>query len=214
MPPTGTAPRPPQLDLDLLEPVDEPIDDEIDLYRNHLTGSYVGVAGRGEIATVYADGADFTGTKFEPLDVSDVRIERSDLAGARWEGVSARRLEIADSRLVGWRLIATFAEDVLITGSRWDNGGLYVRRAKGSIVFRDCTFAGTTLRGDLSGFVFDNCDLAGAEFGADAARKCDLRGSRLEGARGLATLRGALISSDQAIALADVLAAELGFTIS
>lgn len=214
VPPTGTAPRPPQLDLDVLQPVDGPIDDEIDLYRNHLTGSYVGVAGRGEIATVHADGADFTGTKFEPLDLSDVRIERSDLAGARWEGVSARRLEIADSRLVGWRLIATFAEDVLISGCRWDSGGLFIRRAKGSIVFRDCTFAGTTLRGDLSGFVFDACDLAGAEFGADAARKCDLRTSKLSGARGLTTLRGALITADQALSLADVFAAELGFTIA
>lgn len=214
VPPTGTVPRPPQLDLEVLEPVDGPIDDEIDLYRNHLTGSYVGVAGRGEIATVYADGADLTGTRFEPLDVSDLRIERSDLAGARWEGVSARRLEISDSRLVGWRLLATFAEDVLITGCRWDSGSLFVRRAKGSVVFRDCTFAGTTVRGDLSGFVFDACDLAGAEFGADAARKCDLRTSRLEGAQGLTTLRGALITADQALSLADVFAAELGFVLA
>jgi len=214
VPPTGTVPRPPQLDVDALEPVDGPLDDEIDLYRNHLTGSYVGIAGRGEIATVHAEGVDFSGTRFEPLDLSDVRIERSDLAGARWEGVSARRLEISDSRLVGWRLIASFVEDTLITGCRWDSGGLFVRRGKGSIVFRDCTFAGTTLRGDLSGIVFDDCDLAGAEFGADAARKCDLRTSKLTGANGLTTLRGALITSDQTLALADVFAAELGFTIA
>ncbi|SHN35330.1 pentapeptide repeat-containing protein [Cryptosporangium aurantiacum] len=213
MPPTGTAPRPPQLDDDLLEPFDGPLDDEIDLYRNLLTGSYVGIAGRGEIATVRAEGADFSGTRFEPLDVSDVRIERSDLAGARWEGVSARRLAITDSRLVGWRLIGSFVEDVLISGCRWDDGSLFLRRGKGSVVFRDCTFSGTTLRGDLSGVVFDDCDLNGAEFGADAARKCDLRTSRLAGARGLQTLRGAVITTDQAIALADVLATELGFTL-
>ncbi|TQS46474.1 pentapeptide repeat-containing protein [Cryptosporangium phraense] len=214
MPPTGTVPRAPQIEPDDLEPADSALDDEIDLYRNRVTGSYVGAAGRGEIAQVHADGADFTGTKFEPIDLSDVRIERSDLAGARWEGASARRVEISDSRLMGFRLIATFVEDVLITGCRWDDGGLYVRRGKGSVVFRDCTFSGTTLRGDLSGVVFDGCDLNGAEFGADAARKCDLRTSRMMGARGLTTLRGAIITPDQALSIADLLAAELGFTLA
>jgi uncharacterized protein YjbI with pentapeptide repeats len=206
-------PRPPRLDPEVLQPADARLDDDLDLYRTRLTGSYVGVVGRGEIAEVSADGADLSGTRFDPLDLSDVRIDRADLAGARWEGVTARRLAITDSRLVGWRLIASFAEDVLISGCRWDDGGLHLQRGKGSIVFRDCTFSGTTLRGDLSGIVFEDCDLAGAEFGADAARNCDLRTSRLAGAKGLPTLKGARITTDQAIAIADLLAISLGFRL-
>lgn len=213
MPPSGTFPRAPRFDPDALAPDDTPLDGEIDQYRTRLTGSYADAVGQGELAEVSAEGASFASTRFEPLDLSDVQLDRVDLAGARWEAVTARRWVVRDSRLVGWRLHSTFAEDLLVTGCRWDNGALFLGRAKGAVVFRDCSFAGTTLRGDLSGVVFDGCDLADAEFGADVALGADLRTSRLAGARGLARLKGAVITSEQAIGVADLLAIELGFRL-
>lgn len=213
MPASGTTPRAPQFDPAALTEDDELLAGELDRYRARLTGAHLAGVGHGELAQVLADGVDLSSTRFDPLDLSDVQLDRVDLAGARWEAVTARRVAVRDSRLVGWRLHCTFVEDLLVTGARWDDGALYLGRAKGSVVFRDCTFAGTTIRGDCSGVVFDECDLAGVDFGVDAARNCDLRTSRLAGARGLGRLKGARITDEQAIGAAALLASELGFRL-
>jgi uncharacterized protein YjbI with pentapeptide repeats len=214
VPPSGTTPKLPRLDETILTEDDELLGGELDRYQVQLTGAHIGGSGHGELAQLLADGANLSSTHFDPLDLSDVRLERVDLAGARWEQVSARRFAVRDSRLMGWRLHCSFAEDLLIEGSRWDDGAVFLGRAKGSVVFRDCSFNGTTIRGDFSGVVFDGCDLAGAEIGVDAARNCDLRTSRLAGARGLARFKGARITPEQAIGVADLLALELGFRLT
>jgi uncharacterized protein YjbI with pentapeptide repeats len=214
VPASGTTPKLPRLDPAALVEDDEPLLGELDRYRARLTGTHVAGSGHGELAEFLADGVNLSSTHFDPLDLSDVQLDRVDLAGARWEQVTARRFAVSDSRLVGWRLHCTFAEDLLVSGCRWDDGAFYLGRAKGSVVFRDCSFAGTTLRGDFSGVVFEGCDLAGAEIGVDAARNCDLRTSRLAGARDLGRFKGARITAEQAIGIADLLATELGFRLN
>jgi uncharacterized protein YjbI with pentapeptide repeats len=199
-----------------LQPAPPPLTEggELDVYRQLVTGDHTGLTGRGEIAESLFDSADLSGTQFEPLSITDSEFRRADLSNTAWIHVSARRTAITGCRAVGWRLFLDFAEDVLVDGCRWELGSLHLGRAKGPVVFRNCTFDGTTLRGDLSKVVFDSCTLAGAEFSAEKAAGCDLRTSRLDGARGLGTLRGARISPAQAVDLAAVLAAELGLDVS
>ncbi len=194
-------------------PVLAELDDDLDVYQVRLVGDHAGAAGRGEIAVALVDGADLSASRFEPLALTDVALRRADLSNAVWEGVTARRVELDGCRTVGWRVNCAVAEDVLVHDCRWEFGALYLHRAKGAVVFRDCTFAGTTLRGDLSGVVFDRCELAGAEFAVSGARDADLRTARLDGARGLTTLRGARITTGQAIGIADLLATEVGFQL-
>lgn len=207
------APRLPQLDTDSLISTDVLIGGEIDLYQSTLTGDHSSGVGGGEVTQSVITDADLSRTRFDPLALVDVRIHHCDLAGAVWEGMTARRVEITDCRAVGWRTIVDFAEDMVIEGCRFEHGGMHLNRSRGGVVFRGCTFAGTALRGDMSGVVFDNCDLAGAEFSATAARGCDLRTSRLDGARGLPSLSGAVLSATQVLEIADLLATELGFHI-
>ena len=198
------------------EPLSQPearLAGDLDVYQARITGDHAGLRGGGEITEALVDAADLAGTRFDPLALTDVRVRRGDVSNAVWEGVTARRVEIDGCRAVGWRVIVDFAEELLVQGCRWDHGGIYLGRTKGAVVFRDCSFAGTTLRGDFSRVLFDGCELAGAEFGASAAAGCDLRSSRLPGARGLLTLKGAWISPEQAIGIADLLAAEVGFRL-
>jgi uncharacterized protein YjbI with pentapeptide repeats len=208
-------PRPPSLPEEL-PPAPEPLTDngELDVYQCLVTGGHAGETGRGEITQALVEAADLSDTRFEPLSLTDVAIRRGDLSNAVWSGASVRRAEITGCRAVGWRLYLDIAEDLLVQGCRWELGTLHVARSKGPVVFRDCTFDGTAIRGDLSSVVFDGCSLAGAEFGAGKASGCDLRTSRLTGARGIATLRGADITAAQAVELAGVMAAELGFRVS
>jgi uncharacterized protein YjbI with pentapeptide repeats len=210
-----TLPLPPALPEEGLRPaseLEEP--DELDVYQALVTGSHAGVTGGGEITESLFDGADLSGTQFEPLSLVNSAFRRGDLSNAVWAAVTARRAEVVSCRAVGWRVYLDLAEDLLIEDCRWEIGSLHLARSRGPVVFRNCTFEGTTIRGDLSSTVFDNCSLAGAEFGASQASGCDLRTSRLDGASGLATLRGAEITAAQAVELAGVLAAELGFRVS
>jgi uncharacterized protein YjbI with pentapeptide repeats len=213
-------PNPPEAprigDPATLAETDAPLDPELDLYRTRLTGAHPDLTGGGALTQVVVDGADFSGSRLERLELVDVVLRGADLAGARWDEVVVRRVTVESCRTIGWRLNCDLAEDMLVTDCRWDTGALHLTRRRtgaGSIHFRDCSFVGTTLRGDLSGVVFDGCDLAGAEFGATAAKGCDLRTSRLAGALGLLSLRGALITAEQAIGLADAFAAEIGFEL-
>lgn len=80
-------------------------------------------------------------------------------------------------------------------------------------MFDGCSLRAAVITGDLSGVVFTDCDLTATEFTATRAQGCDLRGSRLGAARGLLSLRGAKISADQAVDIADALAAEAGLVV-
>jgi uncharacterized protein YjbI with pentapeptide repeats len=53
----------------------------------------------------------------------------------------------------------------------------------------------------LTRVAFDHCDLRGCDFSAATAPQVVLVGSRLEGVRGAAALRRAVITADQAIPL-------------
>jgi uncharacterized protein YjbI with pentapeptide repeats len=59
------------------------------------------------------------------------------------------------------------------------------------------------------------CDLADADFsGVTDARGLDLRESKLLGAKGLLSLRGARITGDQVLQVADDLAREVGLAVA
>ena len=122
--------------------------------------------------------------------------------------------ELTDARAVGLGLSLDLAADLYAAQTRFDYAGIHLERIRGQVVFSDCSFREARLGGDLSGVVFRNCDLTDAEFTATAAKDTDLRSSRLAGARGLHSLRGAMIDVEQMVAVAGQLAAEAGLRVS
>nr|WP_255671573.1 pentapeptide repeat-containing protein [Glycomyces amatae] len=72
-----------------------------------------------------------------------------------------------------------------------------------------------TFLGDFSKAVFIDCTFPGADFSrVSNAKGCDLRRSDLSGITGLMSLRGALITADQAVAIAGELATAAGFKLA
>lgn len=169
--------------------------------------------GRGSLSESVFTGVDLTATTLHPLTATDVRFEQVELSNAVLRDVVWRRVELVRCRAVGLRVDVRQLSDVYVEGCRFDYAALRIEQVKGPVAFRECTFREATIVGDLTGVVFVDCDFAAAEFDAVAAKGCDLRSSRLVGARGLLTLRGAQISPDQAVAVADQLAAEAGLRI-
>lgn len=162
---------------------------------------------------VSLDGLDLGGSRRSPLTLVDSVLRRCDLSAAVWQGMTMRQVELLDCRALGWRLSVDLAQDVYLEGCRLDSATLRITRIRGLVVFDHCVFTDAVIAGDLSSVVFTDCSFENAEFAATAATGCDLRESRLGGARGLLTLRGAAITTDQAVAIAPRLATEAGFTL-
>jgi len=176
-------------------------------------GDQAGVSGEGSLRRCVVTGVDLSGAHLSGLDLMDVCLRDVDLSNASLGVGTARRGELLHSRAVGLRLTLKQASDVYVQDTRLDYAIVEVGWVKGLAVFDGCSFREAVITGDLSGVVFANCDLTGAQFDVSRARGCDLRGSRLGDARGLLSLRGAKISADQAVAAADALAAEAGLVV-
>jgi uncharacterized protein YjbI with pentapeptide repeats len=169
--------------------------------------------GEDLVTGVSLDGADLTSTKRERLTLVDCELRRCDLTAAVWQQVTVRQSEIVDCRALGLRLSIDLAQDLWVSGCRFDQAVMHLERVRGLVVFSGCVFTEAELAGDLSKVVAVDCDFEGCEFVATKADGFDVRESRLGGSRGLLTLRGARITVDQSLAIADRLAAEAGFTI-
>ena len=162
---------------------------------------------------VALDGVDLAETRRSPLTLVDSVLRRCDLSAAVWQGVTMRQVELLGCRALGLRLSVDLAQDVYVEGGRFDSATLRISRVRGLVVFDSCTFSEAMIGGDLSAVVFTGCTFEGAEFAATAAEGCDLRESRLGGARGLVTLRGARVTADQTVTIAPRLASELGLVV-
>ena len=124
-------------------------------------------------------------------------LRRCELTAAIWQQVTVRQTELLDCRALGLRMSVDLAQDLYVADCRLDQSVLHIARVRGLVVFERCSFTDAELSGDLSKVVAVDCEFDRCEFAATAADGFDVRESRLAGARGLLTLRGARITLDQ-----------------
>lgn len=145
--------------------------------------------------------------------VRDTVFERCDLANLSIHESSARRVSAMASRMTGLRCLDTRLHDVTITDCVLDLASWRFCR------FADVVFSGCRLRqadfggADLSGVRFEYCDLSGAQFSGAVLTGARLTGCDLTAISGVGSLRGAIVTTADAVALAVTLAAALGITI-
>lgn len=208
--------RSPDIETERLEALDEELDHDFEIAERLLDGvDWSEGIGDGVLESSAVRNSDFSGVALSPLEIVDTGIDRSVLSNARLEQVTARRLEITDSQLVGLQAQFSLASDVYVADCRVDFAGLSIGTAKGPVVFERCRFAEATFLGDLSKAVFIDCTFPGADFTrVSNARGCDFRRSELAGVQGLMSLKGSLITADQAVEMAGELAVAAGFVLS
>ncbi|THV30189.1 pentapeptide repeat-containing protein [Glycomyces paridis] len=208
--------RRPLVEADRLRPLTEEPDPDFELSELLIEGlEWTGAVADGSLEQSLLRSVDLSGTTLSPFEVVDVVVERSVLANGRWERATVRRLEITDSQLVGWQAQFALAQDVYVADCRADFAGVSIGSAKGPVVFERCRFMNATFLGDLSKAVFIDCTFPGADFSrVSNAKGCDMRRADLSGITGLMSLRGALITADQAVAIAGELATAAGFKLA
>jgi uncharacterized protein YjbI with pentapeptide repeats len=110
------------------------------------------------------------------------------LPGATWTGIRVRGSKLGFLNLAGARL-----EDV---------------------VFEDCEIGGFDARAaQLKSIGFVNCTIDEVNVAGATLSKVDLSGAKLRSLVGVESLRGAIVSHEQLVDLAPLLAAELGLEV-
>ena len=205
----------PSIDSDELCDLRKGLKGQLDLSGVRVEGGDHGeVAVEGAIIRSVVSGLNASGSQWGPMSLADVEFQGVDLSNSVWAQTTARRVEVISCRATGWRLGLALAADLYVADTRLDYATVQIDRVKGLTVFERCTFAQAQVAGDLSSVLFLDCDLDCAEFAATGARGCDLRTSRLAGAHGLLSLRGARVSEDQVAAIAEQLAREVGLQVA
>jgi uncharacterized protein YjbI with pentapeptide repeats len=204
----------PSVDEDGLEHGECSFQDEFDVEGLHVTGGdSTGANGYGSIDESVVSDVDLTGATLWPITISDSRLKDVDLSNSSIQEANLRRVEWLQLRAIGLRLSADRLEDVYFDEVRFDYATIHIERVQGLVVFERCSFREAEISGDLSDIVFDQCELTGVRFNAGKAAGADLRTSRLEGAHGLLSLRGARITTAQAVSIADQIATEAGLSV-
>jgi uncharacterized protein YjbI with pentapeptide repeats len=181
----------------------------------HLVGGdQSGVRGEGRLRRCLVSGVDLSEARLAELELVDSRLHDVDLSNATVQVDAARHVEFVGCRGIGVRLAVEQANDVVVQDCRLDHASIEVTKVKGLLVFERCSLREATLAGNLSDVVFVDCDFPGAEFAASRAERAGFPGSRLTGAWGLSTMRGARITREQAVSVADVLATEIGLVVA
>jgi uncharacterized protein YjbI with pentapeptide repeats len=156
---------------------------------------------------------DLSGARVRGLRLTDVAIDRGNLANTAAHELSLRRVVLTGARL---------------TGAQWTGGTI------SDAAFRDCridlaTFAGTTFeRVTFDGCLlaqadfrdallrsvrFDGCDLTEADLAGVRIDRCELRGCTLDGIAGVERLRGAALPWADVVGNAALFAAALGIRV-
>lgn len=208
--------RMPLVEADRLVPLEGGLDYDFEWSEKLIEGADLsGVQGDGSLESSAIRNTDLSESVLSPFEIVDVTVDHSVLSNARWEQATARRVEITESQLVGWQAQFALTQDLYIADSRADFAGISIGTAKGPVVFERCRFRNATFLGDLSKTVFIECAFPGADFSrVSNAKGCDLRRADLGGITGLMSLKGALITADQAVDIAGELAIAAGFKLA
>lgn len=162
----------------------------------------------GKIHSVRAESAIMRG-----VNVRSVEFTRCELSSLRWTGGKISRTRFDACKLLGARFDHVTLEHVVFTDCKMDYSTLAQIRASGPVIFIRCSLRETEFNGcNFARSLFDECDLALANFGPGGYTGFDLRGNDLSAVNGTHHLKRVVIDRAQLIQLAEALAAELDVT--
>lgn len=175
--------------------------------------SFSGAASNIEILGSRLDGVRLTGAVLEAGRWADVEVQGCELSAALLEDTSLVRVVFRSCRMSGLIAIGMKAKDARFVDCKLEGanfrGSSLERCAFEDCDLRDADFYGARLEpGRLL-----RCVLGGAEFSKAKCDGIDLRGSKLEGVKGAASLTSCRITSDQMLPLGLALLATLSVCV-
>jgi uncharacterized protein YjbI with pentapeptide repeats len=154
------------------------------------------------------DGASFRRARILESVVADVDGASVDLDDSTW-----RDSHIVGGRLGAVSLIGATLTDVRVRGCHLgflNLAGAHVEDVR----FEGCEIGSLDARtAELTAVIFVDCTLQELNVSGATLRKVDLSGARLRSLVGVESLRGAIVSHEQLVDLAPILAEQLGLDV-
>ena len=174
----------------------------------------LGLDDDGELIGARIVGARHAGDSFARARLVDVDLVRCDLAGCDFSEANFHRVRLVDCRCIGIELGQAVWHMVTAADCRLDEANFRLTKLT-KVLFDGSACARADFGGArLEEVRFPASDLAGADVSNTRFAKVDLRGARLDGLRGIGTMRGATIGVEQLYGLAPGLAAAVGLTVA
>jgi uncharacterized protein YjbI with pentapeptide repeats len=153
------------------------------------------------------------GPSLAKVRLHDVVLEKVQMIGFKPETVAWGRVEISNSRLTGADFGGSFIEDCTFTGTKLDEAGFKLATLT-RVVFDNCVLTRADFSSSqLRNIVFKNCTVDGMQLSGAICRRVDVRKQDITGIKGVLGLKGSIISSEQLLQIAPLLAAELDFSV-
>jgi uncharacterized protein YjbI with pentapeptide repeats len=165
------------------------------------------------VSSSRVDGLRLTSSKIGLFRLTDVVLDRCELAGTILTTASMRRVSFRNCRLSGVVAPELDAKDATFRDCKLR--GAWFRMA----AFERCEFVNCDMgeadfyTATLAHSRLVRCDLDGVHVSKARFKDVALHGSTLEGIQGAGDLRGVVIGSDQLIALAHPIFAALNITV-
>ena len=156
---------------------------------------------------------NFGHSKLDRAVISDSVFGDCDMANLHARDCSLERVHLSGCRMTGLSWAEGSIREVTFDSCRMDLASFRFATLK-NVVFSGCKLTRADFQeADLRGARFESCDLTGAQFS-----KAQMEGTRfsdctLVGINGVTSLRGAIVSSRDALALTYSLAGALGIVI-
>jgi uncharacterized protein YjbI with pentapeptide repeats len=157
--------------------------------------------------------AKLVGTKLSRATASDVVFDQCDLANLSAMTSSLLNASVTSSRLTGTSWVDCLLREILFESCRADLAVFKFSRFK-HVVFQNCNLQQTNFQNaDLRGAHFERCDLTGAQFSNAQMSGTYFSDCVLFDIRGVTSLAGATVRSDDILGLARSLANALGIKV-
>jgi uncharacterized protein YjbI with pentapeptide repeats len=156
---------------------------------------------------------DLSGARHPGLRLTDVAVDRGNLANLVAPELSLRRVAVNGARLTGVEWTRGRIVDAVFTDCRIDLA-TFAGTTFERTTFDGCLLAQTDFREALFRSVrLDRCDLTEADLNGLRIDRCELRGCTLDGVTGVERLRGAAMPWADLVGNAGLLAAALGIRV-
>jgi hypothetical protein len=209
-----TAPKLPASLTPARSPEDDLSDDGVYLSLEYESSDFADRrASSAEIDQCRFKTVNFGRCELDRALISDSVFQGCDFANLRARDSSLVRVSISGSRMTGIAWADGSLKEVTVESCRMDLASFRFAKFK-SVVFTGCKLMQADFQAaDLRGARFERCDLTAAQFSKAQMEGALLSDCKLDGAGGVESLRGAIVTSRDALGLAYTLASALGIRI-
>lgn len=194
--------------------IDTNSENELELRDCKVNGQELSFAKNLQVDNCRIESSTLASAKLNKFDATDAILERLEAAGAQSRQTAILRVQLQNSRFTGADFPEAHFEDCHFKNVKFDEAGFRFASFK-RVIFENCVLKRADFsHAKLTKVKFEGCDLELTNFDTVTCVEVDLGSENLSSCQGILGLKGAIITDEQLIQIAPLLANELGFKLT